>query len=72
MVSDLLVALEKLPPAIFSEWSGTQSVRKWDSKMRDMRAVDSLASDDAQQMRFDLDKAYNDWHTKLEDVESQS
>jgi ESCRT-I complex subunit VPS28 len=68
LISDLLNELDKLPPGVFDSWSGTADVKRWTTRLIGMRASDELNADDKRQLQFEIDRAYNEFHTKLDDM----
>ena len=69
MISDLIGALDELPPAYFGEWKGRKDAIRWHEKLQGMRAADELDENDQEQLAMDVGMDYDDFHKQLERAE---
>jgi ESCRT-I complex subunit VPS28 len=61
-LSDLVDALNKVPQ-LSAEHPAVAKVKEWLFELNKMRAHDELDDDQARQMTFDLEQAYNTFHS---------
>ena len=64
LISELMNSLTKVPGITIS-FDGYQKISSWLTRLNQLRASEELSDDDARQLVFDLESAYNEFHRYL-------
>lgn len=65
LVSELMNALTKVKGISPETFEGSKKISQWLTTLNNLRASEEISDDDARQLVFDLEAAYNDFHRFL-------
>ena len=66
LISELMNALTKVPVISHSaDFEGGKKIGNWLVKLNQLRASEELSEEDARQLIYDLESAYNEFHRHL-------
>lgn len=65
LISELMSSLIKVKGITHETFIGSKKLSNWLNKLNQLRAVEEITEDDARQLIFDLEAAYNDFHRFL-------
>lgn len=65
LISELMNSLTRVKGITSETFAGSKKLADWLSKLNQLRAVEEIDDDEARQLVFDLEAAYNDFHRFL-------